>query len=200
MLCTLFRSLLSSPMKSSQPLHLLKSLLWWWYRILTPLLLLSGAACCGKKVHWRVRSLGFLDIVLPLACWGTTEKLLGLFGLSFLCKVRGVGTWSQLYQTSPLGSRDAMSTYPCPRLCPRCWGSIHEHKKIPTFRSFHFSVECRAPPPLPAPPAPPPPASEEHTQASSNNSISTLSISSPSNYSPTLGNHVLASTTPKKEL
>ena len=102
MLCTLFHSLLSSPRKSSQPLHLLKSLLWWWYRMLTPLLLFSGAACYGEKVHWRVRSLGFLITVLPLPCWGMTEKLLGLFGLSFLlCKVRGVGTWSRLYQTSP---------------------------------------------------------------------------------------------------
>lgn len=94
----------------------------------------------------RVRSLGFLVTVLPLACWGTTEKLLGLFGLSFLlCKVRGVGTWSQLYQTSPLGSRDAMSTYPCLRLCPQVLRRQPRTQENPYLQKASISVLNVAP-------------------------------------------------------
>lgn len=152
MLCTLFHSLLSSLRKSFQPLHL-KSLLWWyWYRILTPLLLLSGAACCGKR---RVRSLGFLVTVLPLACWGTTEKLLGLFGLSFLlCKVRGVGTWSPALSDQPSWEQRCNEHLSMP---PDSVPGAEEQpttQENPTFREgFHFSVECS---PLPLPLKSPP--------------------------------------------
>lgn len=103
----------------------------------------------------RVRSLGFLVTVLPLACWGTTEKLLGLFGLSFLlCKVSG--GWAH----------DLSSIRPALLGAEMQWAPIHASDSVPgaeeaatntrkplPSEGFHFSVECS---PLPLPLKSPP--------------------------------------------
>lgn len=82
MLCTLFHSLLSSLRKSLPASSFAEISVVVMIQNTHPThFSYLGLHAVGKK---KVRgSLGFLVTVLPLACQGTTEKLLGLFGLSF---------------------------------------------------------------------------------------------------------------------
>lgn len=125
-----------------------------------------------------MRSLGFLVTVLPLACWGTTEKLLGLFGLSFLlCKVSGGGHMISALSDQPSWEQrcnEHLAMPPQDSVPGAEEAATNTRKPLPS-EGFHFSVECS---PLPLPLKSPPKLPQTI--------LSTLSISSPSNYSPTL--------------